>query len=326
MPYLFTPPVDDVTRRGFLTGLAAAGLLVGCGGGPDAPPAANVAPTRRTVDTARGAVRIPARAERLLALDLLTLDTALALDVPVTGAVFTSLDDPDVDHLRGRLDGIRPISSADGISLEQVVLSEPDLILAADDPFYDGLYAELSAIAPTVLDPEFGNAGRWRQIADTHAELLAGPEAAERLRTSYQTQAGRTRQRLAGQVEGATAALLNVYAGEAYLYLADSYIGQVLTDSGLNLTPTQPASGFTETLSLEQISRADADILFVLVASSDGDRAAFEALQAGSLWSSLPAVVAGRVYEVPPRWIRSGYLAAGQVLDDLDQMLSSDGP
>lgn len=315
------PLLDDATRRQFLAGLAAAGLLVGCGDerapGPLSAPSSQL----RSVSTARGDIDIPTRPERLLALDLL----ALALGVPVAGAAFTGLDDPDVDHLRDRLGQIRPVSSADGISLEQVASARPDLVLAADDPFYDGLYRELSAIAPTVLDPEFGNAGRWRQIADVQAELLAGREAAQQLAVRYDEHAARTRQSLARSTAGASAQLLNVHATEAYLYLADSYAGQVMTDAGLTLSSTQPVSGFTQTLSLEQVGRADADVLFVLVASSDEDRAAYDALRASELWSLLPAAQDGRVFEVPPRWIRSGYLAAGQVLDDLSAMLTPEG-
>lgn len=75
---------DDATRRHFLTALAAAGLLTGCGTGTtpaDAPPAY---PARLICPTARS--RSPRHRPRVLVLsDQCPLDCLLALDIAPVG-------------------------------------------------------------------------------------------------------------------------------------------------------------------------------------------------------------------------------------------------
>jgi ABC-type Fe3+-hydroxamate transport system substrate-binding protein len=76
------------------------------------------------------------------------------------------------------------------------------------------------------------------------------------------------------------------------LVLADS-VSRLLADAA------QLAQGGAE-VSLERLGEIDADILFIPVyAGSDGtpDRSGIEALAERSLWSTLPAVQAGEVYE-----------------------------
>lgn len=174
MPTLLPPAiVDDATRREFLAGLAAAGLLAACGdGGSDAqttPPG----PSRRTIEHPGGTSEVPVRPERVVTLSEV-LDGHLAsvglLAVGVTDNVgewlapYRELLDPNLD-----LGALSEIGTAGEPNQEAIAGLDPDLILA--EVFSEDLYPTLSQIAPTVLIERPTNAG-WKGAFDATVDAV----------------------------------------------------------------------------------------------------------------------------------------------------------
>lgn len=307
--------IDDITRREFVIGgVALAGLVASGCGGDDADGTADDVAETRPIETNRGTVEVPVNPKRLLAFDRAALDAALALGIT---PIATSPSEIETSYLGELVEGVEVISTPDGWNLERIAALRPDLILAIDDSWYDDVYPLLAEIAPTAFVGTFTNAGEWRNYYDQIATVLT--EDAERIdavRRDYDAKVADVRAAL-GDVSGITAQVFNPYAGESYLYLRDSFIGQVLDDLGFAASTSESTSGFVDTLSYEQIERVDADVVFVLVGSADEDQARFEEVAASDLWARNPAAQSGRVIEVPFYWLVNGYLSAMSILDDI---------
>lgn len=153
MPTPLAPfAITTATRRGFLAALAAAGLLTACGapatGGPTAA-------TRTVTDLNGRAVDIPARPQRVVALDPNRVVTDLvALGLVPVGAT-TNPSNPGAgfaETLGAEADGMVSVSATGEADLERVAALTPDLILHAGD--YQEIPVErLYAIAPTITYP-----------------------------------------------------------------------------------------------------------------------------------------------------------------------------
>lgn len=322
-PTLLTPPlddramqeiVDDITRRRFVTGGAALAVLLGAGCADGEPDQTQPTTAVRTIESNRGPVEVPIDPRRIVAIDRAALDAALALGfTPIAAAA------PEIEtsYLGDLVDGIEVISTPDGFDLERIAALEPDLILAIDESFLDDVYGPLSRIAPTAFVGQFTNAGEWREHYELVANVLTQDQARiQRVRDEFDAKVAQARTAI-GDVSATTAQIFNPYTAEAYLYLRDSFCGQLLAEVGFAASTSESATGFVDTLSYEQVGNVDADVVFVLVGEDDADAARFDELTASPLWQRLPAPTAGTVIEVPFYWLVNGYLSAGAILDDL---------
>jgi iron complex transport system substrate-binding protein len=307
--------IEDITRREFIIGGTALTALIAAGCGDDGVggSAARGGATR-TIETNRGPVEVPVEPKRIVAFDRAALDAALALGIT---PIAMSQPPEETSYLDDLVDGIEVIATPDGWNLERIAALEPDLILAVDDTWYDEVYAELAQIAPTAFVGTFTTAGEWRTYYEEIAAVLTEDEARiEQIKDDYAAKVEEARAAL-GDLSAVVAQTFNPYAGEAYLYLRDSFIGQVLADVGFAASTSESTEGFVDTLSYEQIELVDADVVFVLVGGAEADRDRFDELTQSQLWQQLPAAQSDRVIEVPFYWLVNGYLSAMSILDDL---------
>ena len=132
----FAAIVDELTRRGFLTGAAGAAALLGltaCGSsGHDAGGSSSAAaPTTRTVSTAKGNVTVPADPKRIVAVQPTALATLLDIGVGVVGAY-----DQGADYIspryKAKWQAAPKIGTAGQIDVEKVAALHPDLIIGLD--------------------------------------------------------------------------------------------------------------------------------------------------------------------------------------------------
>ncbi len=138
--------------RARLVGLIATALavavLAGCGGAP-APAAA---PTGATIEHRYGSTTVPVQVERVATVGWNDQDFVLGLGVvPVmTRSWFDAYwTFPWVQAVTKGAEV--PQSGEDGIDLEAVAASRPDVILAIYEDVDEDMYRKLSAIAPTVV-------------------------------------------------------------------------------------------------------------------------------------------------------------------------------
>ncbi len=121
--------LDDVTRREFIAGLAAAGLLAACGDGDD-PPARSTSPEGRTfTDDAGREVRMPGPGARIAGVHDGVAARALAAGVPLVaiGTRGGSIS-PEITELYDT-SGLELLSDPYELRVEAIAATEPDLIL-----------------------------------------------------------------------------------------------------------------------------------------------------------------------------------------------------
>jgi len=311
---LWTPEnleiLDDVTRREFLAGLAAAGLLAGCATSDpvDAPPAT------RTVTDALGPVDVPVAPRRVVTLDQYAFEAATALDAPVVGAVANGPMTDPAGPVAALLDGVERVGSVGEPNLEAIAALAPDLILGGfpNDSALDG---QLKQIAPAWLGIAFETSAQWKEIVTAVGATLGRDEDAAALLAEYAQRAQRTGAGLPAEL---TVSSVRPYPGVVRVYGAATFAGVVCADAGIDLTvPAVPADRFGADLSPELIGELTADVLIVWTANEDDPAAALDQLTASPLWSTLPAVRGDRVVFGGQYWLGGGLYAARAVLDDL---------
>ncbi|WP_083887281.1 ABC transporter substrate-binding protein [Cyanobacterium aponinum] len=105
----------------------------------------------------------------------------------------------------------------------------------------------------------------------------------------------------------------------------NSFAGLILEDAGLKRpdSQNQDAPYGALPISLEELNKADGDILFVTTYSDDGTKI-LEEIKNNPLWQNLKAVKFDRVYYVNfMAWGASHILGTDGVIDDLFKYLGN---
>ena len=309
------------------TGLALAAVLslAGCGseaesgaGGGSATAADADFP--RTVEHAMGSTEIPGRPERVVVLDTGELDSVLSLGVTPVGAVTTAVSDGFLSYLADDAADVEVVGTISEPDLEAIAAVEPDLILS-NKARHEDIYEQLSQIAPTVFADRVGAV--WKDNLRLDAEALGLEDEAEELIGAYEDDAAALGQEI-GNPAGTTVSTMRFVEGGIRVYTAESFIGTVMADIGLDhlQLPTADVPTFAE-LSTEELTRADADVVLY---SSYGpvDDSGEAAVVAGPLWPLLTGVQEGRAYAVEDDvfYTGIGLRAATLQLDALRELLA----
>jgi len=268
----------------------------------------------QVVDGVGNNVTIPAQVSKVYAPGLEDYLVALG----VTPVAQWSTGQSPQQYLQNELEGVQQISFANGIpSPESIVDLEPELILFPT-AFYaqNGVYENYNQIAATYV---FDNAlGDVETAAATIADLL-GLDAKEAIQT-YHDRFAQAKNKLSSMTEGKKAVLINANAKAIFL-VGNLYYGGYVLDK-LGFEQSKLVAGQTSAdISLEMLPELDADYIFIN--DNDGLGDAFLAeLQNSPLWTTLPAVKAGQVYEVEgDHWRSSGLIAYQKIIDDIEGFL-----
>ncbi len=329
---------SDITRREFIVGGVAGGiLLAACGnnGTSDdagAGPAAGPLPTREVVDMAGRRVVIPVNPQRIVALDpnrVIVELAALGL-LPVGGTTNGSNPGSGFAPTLGAAgQRIASVGVTGEANLEQVAALRPDLIFFAT--VYDELdVSVLSAIAPTITYPA-APAGilspvRWLgELLDRRSEA-----AAVEARLNELVNKARARIDLGGR----TVALVNIGnydPGQIVTVTgADTAIGELTTRLGGKVLESVAGTPVVKNgldLSLENLPSglAPADFLIAAVYGGEGNKVYADERIETPLWKAIPAVQRGDVayVDVQESYGNYGVDGLGIAIDALARQLAS---
>ena len=287
--------------RPALAALAAATLLAGCGSADEpAAEAAEGSPSSGafpvSVEHTFGSTTIEQKPERVVVLGWNAQDVVYALGLQPVGM-------PSYPYGGGD-DGVLPwddeyfdpevttlLDTADGPPLEAIAALRPDVILAPYEGFDEGVYEDLSGIAPTVAYPGEAWTTPWRDQTRMIGQALGMEDEAEQLITETDAQVAAVAEEHP-EFEGLTFAYTSLGAEALYLYLPSDPRVQLIEDLGFTTAPSveELAAGvdagtFYAQLSLEQAPEIESD---VLVGFTDG-LSAQEALDS-DLYRSVPAI------------------------------------
>lgn len=278
---------------------------------------------QRTVQHALGETPIPVTPERIVLLvPGAALDSLLALGVkPIGIGVFGNREYDVPPYLAKQVSDVERVGDFVQPDLESIVTLQPDLIIASG--FQRDLYPRLSQIAPTVALEM--RTQTWKEAFLTLADWVNRTEAAQQLLDRYEHRIGEFQVAMANQPQDPEVSVVRIRADGIFLYVKSSLAGQILEEAGLKRPPAQAV--FLEdsprlSIGLEELEKADGDVMFVYGLEFTGTEAAFNQLQANPLWQELDAVQNDRVYVVPDSyWSFPGIQGLNLLLDDLFEYL-----
>ncbi|MBY0689868.1 ABC transporter substrate-binding protein [Microbacterium marinilacus] len=306
------------SRRGLgLTSatLAAALLLAGCAAQPaDGEEAreASAADGTRSVEHARGTAEVPEDPQRVVVLEPVELDTAVALGVTPVGAAVASNVAGIPEYLG--VEGVEPVGTVPEPDLEAIAALEPDLILGTESR-HSELYDQLEAIAPTVFMAT--QADPWQDNVLLIGDALGQRDEAQELLDGFNERCAQIGED--HDVSGETANLIRPRDETTLsLYGPVSFGGGALECVGLTIPDQEWEDGLQADISPENILNAKADYVFVTTADVDDE-------------STVPAAIAENSAEFPSvTLVDTSYWVSGvgpkggeKVLDDIEQFLEA---
>lgn len=272
---------------------------------------------RRLTDAAGHEVTVPANPQRIIASYL--EDHLVALGVkPV--AQWSAKGGKSVQvYLQDALKDVPTIPSE--LPYEAVMSFQPDLIILDSAEAAGGdKYAQYSKIAPTYVVGTAQN-NDWREELLVVGEVLNRSEEARKALDEYETKAREAKAKIQRQIGEASAAVLWVTSKNTYVVHEKLSSGDVLyRDLGLKVPDEVKEISATATanwnpISKEKLAELNADYLFIIKSTAITK----EELQADPIWSGIPAVKDGHVYEfgADSSWLYTGIVANGKIIDDV---------
>lgn len=304
------PVATRTSRRRFLGGIAAAGLLTACGRPATGPaPGGAVAGYPRTIRHEAGETVLDRPAARVLAVtDGAELGALLALDVvPVAHGQRNDPPLPWITRAGGTDPAIErfPLPAAD-VDVERLAALRPDLVLGQYGFVTDENIATFQGIAPTVATSFVD----WRESLRQVAEATGTEERARAVAADVDARVDAAAQRLAGSA-GTRGAIFTVFdGGEVYVLNAASPAGEVLARVGTAPLPAPQTEGeAVNPVSAELVGTVlDADI--ALVQLFGGAREGYDALRASGVLDTTTAFRTGRVVELDDADAQSLYFSS----------------
>jgi len=288
-------------------------LLVGCSSPSGADdPTTSETPGTRSMEHARGTTQVPEEPKRVIVLEPVELDTAVALGVTPVGAAVASNVSGVPEYLG--VDGVEPVGTVPEPDLEAIAALEPDLILGTESR-HSQLYAQLDAIAPTVFMQT--QADPWQENVLLIGEALGQKDGAQTLLDGFNERC----EEIAGEfdVAGTTANLIRPRDETTLsVYGPTSFAGGALECAGLTIPDREWVDGLQADLSPENIMDAQADYVFVTTADVDDE-------------STIPSAITQNAAAFPTvTLVDTSYWVSGVgpkggdlVLDDIEQFLKA---
>lgn len=306
------PQLNALSRPSQLrTLLAVAGAVALLGTGATATFAAD---ETHVVEHARGETEVPAQPQRVVVLEPVQLDTAIALGIVPVGSPTLNASTSIPKYLGEEAAGITVVGTFMELKLETIASLRPDLIIGTEAR-HSAYYDQLSAIAPTVFmatqtDP-------WRDNLQFTANALGSTTGADQLLAEYDQRCEDIKQRY--NVEGKTAQFIRPRDTVLSIYAPSSFAGSTLECVGFKIPDRDWDDAISSDISPELVLEATADYVFVAAADPSAADAIPSSIRANE--ASFPKLFAAD----SAFWVSGvGSVGGMAVLDDIEKALSAE--
>ncbi len=288
--------------------------LAACGGGSGGTEGPDGSVQTQAVEHARGVTEVPVDPQRVVVLEPVQLDTAVALGTIPVGAALFNVAAGVPDYLGPEAAGVASVGTVTEPSLEAIAALDPDLVLGTEDR-HAALYDPLSSIAPTVFIAS--GSDPWTDNVALVGRALGGEQEAQALLGRYRDRCAEVAETYSTQ--GLTAQLIRPRDDVLSLYGPTSFAGSTLECAGFTTPPRDWQDSISVDLSPELVAQAAADHVFV-TASDPADPAAIP-----TAMTVLGAETFPQLHVVDQAfWIAGvGPLGGMAVLDDIERILSA---
>jgi iron complex transport system substrate-binding protein len=266
-----------------------------------------------------GETCVPINPQRVVTLSLSTLGNVLALGIKPVGTTNEVYQEKtSLTSVKDKTEAIKLIGLSQP-NLEATLLLKPDLIIGVD--WFKSIYSQLSKIAPTVLGEL--DYPTWEKHLSFVAEALGKQATEKALWNRYYQRIEELKLALGNRYQDKKISFIYVWNDHISIDAKNSFAGSILSDALLQRPASQNIDapyGAIE-ISLEELEKADGDILFVATYSNSGNQV-FEKIQRNPLWKNLKAVQENQVYFVDfTAWAATHMLGTDAVIDDLYKYL-----
>jgi len=319
----FARIVDELTRRGFLTGAAGTAALFGLAacGSPANPTDSSAGAATRTIDTPRGPVQVPVHPKRVVFISNLAMYCGFDLGVTAIGSTLKA-DAAVPARYAAQFAKAKPVGTPDSSpDFEAIAALHPDLIIGLNTK--DWIYPQLDDVAPTVYMPHGSGVG-WRDSAAFVADALNRPAGLDRLKKQYAGQITQIKDRYGDVIDKYTWDAISDYTGGQWWIVGgpgDGNIGDMLLELGIRLAKASASLDpeKQENPSYERLGMLDDAGVLLYWINDDGTPIFSDGqLLTNRLYRRLPAVEAGRSFGFKNMSIAS----YGQALDALSELES----
>ena len=295
----------------------ASMLFVGCSNGTTTTEEGKTI----TVTDVRGEVEIPETPNRIVDLsgnsDILSI-----LGYKVVGTANSDAYDYTKfpSYLEDTLEGatILGYNMQDTMDVEAVMNLNPDLIVIST--VQEKMYDQLSEIAPTVMIQL--EALNWKEDVKALAKVLNKEEEANTWIENYEKKAIEAGNKIKETYGEDTTYLSFLASGGQFFIFDGAGFGDVLyTDMGLKKPEGMPEQNDISlpVVTYEGLASIKSDYIFVIGTDED-----YAALEANTIWNSLPAVKEGKVVKLGASpYFTQGYSSIGRdkLVDEVAGML-----
>ncbi len=265
-----------------------------------------------------GETCVPNQPQRIVTLSLSTLGNVLALGVKPIGTTNEYYREENFLRTSYKTDEIKLVG-LERPNLEAILLLKPDLIIGVD--WFQSIYPQLSKIAPTVLgEMEYSN---WKKHLTFVAEALGKQEVEKALWNRYNRRIEELKLALGTHYQDKKISFIYINGKQISIDVKNSFVGSIMNDANLPRPTSQNIESpyGAENISLEELEKADGDVLFVATFASGGKQF-LEKKQQNPLWQKLKAVQKNHVYNVNiTSWSATHMIATDAVIDDLFKYL-----
>ncbi|PWJ53643.1 iron complex transport system substrate-binding protein [Quadrisphaera granulorum] len=314
---------------------AVAALLAGCSaaGASDSGASGAASSTAgagtRTVASAHGDVTVPEEPQRVAAVSYDTTWNLMSLGVkPVTSLDYGPWIDEFSTEQQAFVEGVPTVGTFGEINVEAVTAAQPDLIIGTAEEVDEATYAQLSAVAPTVLVGG-GSRGDWQVTTEQTAKAVGREAQWQESKAAFE----QTRDRLKTQYADVIAnnRWINFSLGDdASQFSVQQPTGAtgnlLVNELGMTYGPGVPtdynARGYAS-YPLEQLGSVFEGVTVALTfASADGSpNPGVQAIRDNPLFQRLPVAQSGHVY--PMASSVTDYPSATAWLEELEQKVLS---
>lgn len=272
----------------------------------------------REVTHAMGVTEVPDNPQRVVILTNEGTEALLYLGVVPVGAVQSWSGDPWYDHIAEPLADTVPLGTELAVNLEILATLEPDLILATKVRS-ESIYAQLSAIAPTVMTETIG--GEWQDNLQFYADVVGKTAEGEAAVAGFTERTQKLHDAL-GDAVNEEISMIRFSPNRTRIYYRDTFSGLALSQIGFKRPAAQDKDEFATEVTKERIPEMEGDRIFYFSDDLNSDEATANLNDwlNDPLWLNLEGVKAGKAQRVSEIiWNTAGGIyAAHLMLDDIE--------
>src|SRR5690606_11265078 len=211
----------------------------------------------REITHAMGVTDVPDNPQRIVVLTNEGTEALLAVGITPVGAVKSFLGDPWYDHIAPDMADVTVVGEESAVNLEVLVALEPDLIIG-NKMRQEGIYEQLSAIAPTVISERLR--GDWKLNMELYTDAAGKGAEGKAALAAFDARVAALHDAL-GSALDEKISIARFMAGQTRIYFKDSFSGLILDEIGFHRPANQDKPEFAEPITKERIPEFEGDRL-----------------------------------------------------------------